>query len=210
MAAAPDARSEGMLDRGKELAGALEAGRIRGVAVILGEPSVKQTFFARTLHVMEACLAQRAVVLLGGELGAHADVLAAELRARRGERLAAFGEALRGDGLRPVSAFGSSLDLPRVISLLARLPMNGAAKSPKAIAVFPEFFRTSTWASAVTFLALGFPVQVGIRLPFWGSPALAPVITEEWPRITGAKLLTGPVVPDAPAQAEEIAAFFQA
>jgi hypothetical protein len=210
VAAAPDGRSEGLLDRGKALAGALDAGRARGVAVLLGEPSAKQTFFSRTLQLMEACLAQRAVVLLGGELGAHADVLTGELRARRGETLAAFEEALRGDGLRPVSAFGSSLDLPRVVSVLARLQGNGGSRPPRAIVALPEFYRTATWASAVTFLALGFPVQLGVRVPFWGSPALTRVLTEEWPRITGAKLLAGPSVPEAPAQAEEIAAFFQA
>jgi hypothetical protein len=205
---AGESRREALLAGETRLKAALEAGRIAGVAVVLGEPGAKQTFFARTLAVTEACLARRVLVILGGALGAHTDLLASDIAARRPE-FAGFADDLKADGLTPLGAVGSMLDLPRVMALLARLGALAPAGAAKAVAVFPEIARTATWASAVSCLALGLPVQSGAALPFWGSPSLGPVLAEEWPRISGGRLLAGAVVPDAAAQAREIAALFE-
>ncbi len=196
-------------ERGRALTAALEAGRIRGVAVVLGEPNVQQAFFERTLAVLQACITRRVVVLLGGALGAHVELLASELRKRTDGQLSAFGAELQDRGLAPFATFGSVFDLPRLLSLLAGLRAAHGADAP-VLVVLPELFRTSTWAAAVMCLALGFAVQLGVRLPFWGSPALTQIITEEWRQITGGRLLAGPSLPEASAQAEEIAAFFKA
>jgi hypothetical protein len=79
-----------------------------------------------------------------------------------------------------------------------------------AVIAFPEFFRAATWASAVSLLSLGFTVQIGIRLPFWGSPWMAETMKAEWQKIAGGTLLAGPVLPEPSAQAEELAACFKA
>jgi hydroxylamine reductase (hybrid-cluster protein) len=72
---------------------------------------------------------------------------------------------------------------------------------------FPEFYRTSTWATAVSFLALGCAVQIGVRLPFWGSPALSDILMRDWPLISGGTLLASPTLPNSQAQAQELISF---
>jgi hydroxylamine reductase (hybrid-cluster protein) len=97
-----------------------------------------------------------------------------------------------------------------VVSLLNTLAQGRGVGAFPAVIAFPEFFRASTWASAVSLLSLGFTVQIGIRLPFWGSPWLAQVLKAEWEKITGGTLLAAPVLPDAGTQAEEMASLLKA
>lgn len=210
MIQAGDTGRGSVLRREKELKQALDSGRIQGVAVLFGEANVKQAFFERTLALMEAALAERALVLLGGDLGSQIDSLTAELGKRKGGQLASLAAGLEQDGLQPVSSFGSAFELPRVVSLLHALSQGRGIGSFPAVIAFPEFFRTSTWASAVSLLSLGFAVQIGIRLPFWGSPSLVEVIKDEWQKITGGTLLAAPALPDASAQAEEMASLLRA
>jgi hypothetical protein len=181
----------------RELGQAFDAGRIRGVAVLFGEANAKQAFFERTLALMEAALVDRAIVLVGGDLGSEVDALTAELDRRQAGGLSTFTAELEKDGLSPISVVGSAFELPRVVSLLGAVP---------AVFAFPEFYRTSTWAGAVSLLSLGFTVQIGIGLPFWGSPWLAEALRTEWPQIAGGRLLAAPALPDARAQAEELVA----
>jgi hydroxylamine reductase (hybrid-cluster protein) len=194
----------------RELGQAFDEGRIRGVAVLFGEANAKQTFFDRTLALMEAALAERAIVLLGGELGSEADALTAELDKRQAGGLSAFAAGLAKDGLHPVSAFGPVFELPRVVSLLNATPRESGGAALPVVFAFPEFSRSSTWAGAVSLLSLGFTVQIGIRLPFWGSPWLMETLMTEWPQIAGGRLLAAPALPDARAQAEELAACLRA
>ena len=190
--------------REQEMARVLQSGRIGGVVVLFGEPVAKQAFFERTLALLEAAFANRALVLLGGELGSAIDALCAELDRRHGGLASAFAAELQRDGLSFATAFGSAFELPRVVSLL-----RGDGVCPTVFA-FPEFYRASTWAAAVSLLSLGCTVQVGTRLPFWGSPSLTEAITGEWQRMTGARLLAAPALPDAGRQAEELAAHLAA
>jgi hypothetical protein len=196
--------------RERELKQALDSGRIQGVAVLFGEANAKQTFFDRTLALMEAALAEKALVLLGGDLGSQVDALCAELGKRKAVQLSSFASELEKDGLRPVSSFGSAFEIPRVVSLLNTLAQGRGIGEFPAVIAFPEFFRASTWASAVSLLSLGFTVQIGIRLPFWGSPWLAQVLKAEWEKITGGTLLAAPVLPDTGTQAEEMASLLEA
>jgi hypothetical protein len=198
------AEASSVLLREQELTRALRSGRVGGAVVLYGEPLAKQAFFERTLALMEAAVARRALVLLGGDLGSAIDELGAELDRRDGGRVAAFAAALQQDGLSPVMTFGSAFELPRLVSLLG-----GDGPCPTVFA-FPEFYRTSTWATAVSLLSVGCTVQVGTRLPFWGSPALTEAITGEWQRIAGATLLAAPALPDVGRQAEEVAAHLAA
>jgi len=201
-------RNGGALPSAPALTQAFRAGRIQGVAVLFGEPGVKQTFFERTLALMESALAEKALVFLGGDLGTEVEALRAELQKRQTAQLAAFAAALEKDGLRPIASFGSAIEIPRVVSLLNGLAEEGS--QVPAVVAFPEFHRASTWASAVSLLSLGFTVQIGIRLPFWGSPWLAQVLPAEWQKLTGGTLLAAPALPEARAQAEEMASCLRA
>jgi hypothetical protein len=172
------------------------------VAVLLGEAGVKQAGFERTLALLETAQAERALVLLGGELGSAAEALSAELARRQPAASSAFAKALAVDGLSPIVPFGSAVELPQVVSLLHALG-EGGGRAPVAVA-FPEFYRASTWASAVALVSLGFSVQIGTRLPFWGSSWLAQALPAEWGKLTGGTLQAPPALPEARLQAEEL------
>jgi hypothetical protein len=198
------------LPREEDVKRALQAGRIAGVVVLFGEANAKQTFFERTLTVMEAAVIEKALVLLGGDLGSQTDALGAELARRRGAQLTAFATDLAKDGLRPIVSFGSAFEFPAVVSLLNSLAQARGTGALPVVVAFPEFFRAGTWASAVSLLSLGFTVQIGIRLPFWGSPWLAETMKTEWPKIAGGTLLAAPALPEPRAQAEELVACLKA
>jgi hypothetical protein len=194
LAAAP---APELLQREAELRQAVAAGRIAGFAVLLGETNAKHAFFERTLALMEAAAGARVLVLLGGELSAQAGPLCRELNQRKPGLLGAFASEL--GALAPVCPIGPCSELPKTIALLSQ---PGLRTLPAAYA-FPEFYRASTWATAVSLFALGCAVQIGIRLPFWGSPAL-PEIIQKWQEITGGTLLTAPQLPGPDAQAEAL------
>ena len=186
-------------DRGKEIQASLAAGHNQGILVILGETNVKQTFFERTLSLMEYGLNQNLIVLVGGELAAQADLLNEELAKRSGGKLPTPS----------LSYLGSLLEIPKLVAFLQDLDSGKSFDRIPAVITFPEFFRTSTWATAVSFLSLGFAVQIGTRLPFWGSPPLVQVLLKEWPQISGGTLLASPSLPDIQTQAQEIATFLK-
>ena len=198
------------LPREQELKQALQSGRIAGVAVLFGEANPKQAFFERTLALMETAVTERALVLLGGDLGSQADALGAELARRQGAQWKAFAAELAKDGLRPIASFGSAFEFPSVVSLLNAVTAASGARALPVVVAFPEFFRAATWACAVSLLSLGFTVQIGTRLPFWGSPWLAELMKTEWQKITGGTLLADPALPEPRAQAEELAACLKA
>jgi len=199
-----------VFNKGKKIKEALQTGRIQGVVVILGETNVRQTFFERTLTLMENCLNKRCLVLAGGPLAAQADLLDEELAKRMGGQLSSRFEDLKGDELSPLTYFGSFYEIPRVAALLRDLSPGQAYDQIPVVVAFPEFFRASTWATAVSFLSMGFPVQIGNRLPFWGSPSLTEIVLKEWPKITGGTLMASPSLPNSQAQAEEIISFLEA
>ncbi|HTU01778.1 MAG TPA: hypothetical protein VMG58_08170, partial [Candidatus Sulfotelmatobacter sp.] len=120
LAAMPDVGRPAILDLEQALRSAFTSGRLTGVVVLVGEANVKQSFFERTLASMEAALAARALVLVGGGLAPETAVLAAEVE-RRKPSLSAFAAELEKDGLQPVSSFGSLLEIPRLASVLNRL-----------------------------------------------------------------------------------------
>jgi hypothetical protein len=198
-----------LFDKREELKAALKAGRIKGIVVILGETNVKQTFFERTLTFVENCLNERCLVLLGGDLAAEADLLDEELMKRMAGDLASRPGEFKSDELPPLTYLGSFHEIPKIVSLLRGLGNGKTFGSIPVVISFPEFYRTSTWALAVSFLSLGFSVQVGTRLPFWGSPSLTDILLQQWPKISGGTLLAQPSLPRSEAQAQEIIAFLE-
>lgn len=194
----------------KALQKAFAAGRLHGVAVLFGEANVKQPFFERALTLLEGCLQGRCMVLLGGELGAHAGLLMAELARRKSTAGADFTAALKKDGLPAVAAFGSAFGLPDAVGFVKALGAEREASELPVVFAFPEFYRASTWAAAASLLSLGFTVQIGERLPFWGAPALTESLLGAWPKMTGATLLAAPSQPAPAAQLQELLAVIRA
>jgi hypothetical protein len=193
--------------RRKGVAAALEEGRIPGIWVIIGETQVKQTFFERTLSLIERGLDQGLLVLVGGDWAAQSPLLEEELSKRRGEKFFVQDREPGKEG--SLFYFSSFYEIPKVVSFLKGLnPERGFPSAPVVIS-FPEFFRASTWAAAVSFLSLGFAVQIGTRLPFWGSPALTPILLKDWPAISGGSLLASPSPADGSTQFQEVSSFLK-
>jgi hypothetical protein len=190
--------------KAKTLPKAFAAGRVKGVVVLCGEANVKQPFFERTLAILEGCLQERCLVLLGGEIGAHSELLMAELARRKSASGAEFAALLKRDGLPAVASFGSAFEIPGIVSFVRALGAGKEAAELPVVFAFPEFYRASTWAAAASLLGLGFTVQIGTRLPFWGAPSLTESLLKDWPKMTGATLLASPSLPEPAAQVEEL------
>ena len=130
--AALDIRAEraDLAGKKKALQKAFAAGRVKGVVVLFGEANVKQTFFERTLAILEACLQERCLVLLGGEIGAHTGLLMAELARRRSGLGADFAAGFKRDGLPAVASFGSAFELPDVVGFVRALGGRAGSVGP--------------------------------------------------------------------------------
>jgi hydroxylamine reductase (hybrid-cluster protein) len=196
------------LNQGGTIREALNTGRIRGILVVLGEANVKRTFFETTLALLEKMIPQKILVLLGGELGANTDLLQKELGRRMNAKLT--DDAAEGSQEKVASCTHFGLqEIPRVVGFLKEIGQGRRFDSIPAMIAFPEFSRTSTWATAVTFLSLGFAVQIGSPLPFWGSPLLSDILLKQWPKISGGALLASPSASPSLMQAEEILSFLK-
>jgi len=185
---------------------ALKSGRARGVLVLWGEPNPQQTFFERTLALVEIALKERLLVFMGGDLAAQGESLREEWSRRAGNKTEDPSGSSPFDGVRLLD---SCADIPRLVAFLRTLNPEKEFHQMPVVVSFPEFFRASTWAAAVSFLSLGFSVQVGTKLPFWGSPSLSEVLVKDWPQISGGALLASPSLPDAQWQAREMVAHIQ-
>jgi Prismane/CO dehydrogenase family len=191
---APGSDFTAVYEKRAEIRAALQSGELRGILIIVGEPSVKQSFFERSLDLAEEAMRRGLLVLVGGPISAEIELLNQELERRFGANPPPF----------PPLCAGSFYELAEWVPFLKDLNSGKAFDRLPAVISFPEFYRTSTWALAVTFLSLGFAVQIGAPLPFWGSPALAEILLKEWPRISGGVLLASPSLPDSQTQAREI------
>ena len=194
-----------IFNRVKEVQAALRAGRIKGILLIWGEPNVKHTFFEKTLTLMETALNQKLLVLVGGEAVAQADLLDEELARRMGKKTADTSGIQFGD-LNYILYWG---EIPRLVHFLKTLGSDREFLQMPVAVSFPELARASTWAAAVSFLSLGFAVQLGSQLPFWGSPSLSEVLLKDWPKISGGALLASPSLADGQTQAREIISHIQ-
>jgi hypothetical protein len=194
-----------ILDRVKEVQSALIAGRIKGVLVIWAEPTVKQAFFARTLTLMENALDQDFLVLAGGDIAAQPGLLDEELSRKTGKKPV----KIHGTQIECLNYLSSWAEIPKLVAFLRALDGEKEFHQMPVLVSLPEISRTSTWAMAVSFLSLGFAVQIGARLPFWGSPSLTAILLKDWPQISGGILLASPSLPDGPTQALEMISHFQ-
>ena len=189
-----------IFNRGKEVQAALGAGRIKGILLIWGEPNVKQTFFEKTLTLMETALNQKLLVFVGGEAVPQENLLNEELARRTGKNTADI-SGIQFGNLSYLLSWG---EIPRLVYFLRTLGSDREFHRMPLVVSFPELARASTWAAAVSFLSLGFAVQLGTQLPFWGSPSLSEVLLKDWPKISGGALLASPSFADGLTQAREI------
>jgi hypothetical protein len=194
-----------ILERGEEVREGLMTGKIKGILVLWSEPNVKQAFFERTLALMESALKSKLLVVVGGDAVAQAGLLNQELARRMGMDTADILDVKNGS-LGYLHSWGG---IPRLASFLKALGSDREFHRMPLVVSFPELARVSVWASAVSFLSLGFAVQLGTPLPFWGSPPLSEVLLKDWPKISGGALLASPSLADGQTQAREIISHIQ-
>jgi hypothetical protein len=194
-----------IFDRIEEVQEGLKAGQVKGILVIWGEPNVKQAFFERTLSLMESALDQKMMVVVGGEAATQGGLLNEELGRRRGKETADISGAHPGN-LCYLRSWG---EIPKLVSFLKALSSGKEFHQMPLGVSFPELARPCSWAAAVSFLSLGFAVQLGTPLPFWGSPSLSEVLLKDWPKISGGALLASPSLPDGQTQAREMISHIQ-
>jgi len=95
------------------------------------------------------------------------------------------------------------------VAFLRDLTQGKGFNTLRGVIAFPEFYRASSWAKAVSFLSMGFAVQIGTHLPFWGSPSFTEVLTKDWPKVSEGVLMAGPSLPDGQTQARELLSFLE-
>ena len=155
---------------------------------------------------METALQEKLLVFVGGDLAAQSEFLREELGRRAEKNTAAPPGPLSSEDVRFLR---SGADIPGLVAFLRALAPEKEFQQTPVVVSFPEFFRASTWAVAVSFLSLGFGVQLGTKLPFWGSPSLSEVLLKDWPQISGGTFLASPSLPDGQVQAREMAVFIR-
>jgi len=191
-----------LLGQAKKVGALLKSKKLRGAAILLGEFNVKQTFFERTRTIIQKLLKEDVLVFIGGGLFASQPILESLIEPGIGKKLKAFLEELNESS--PLFGFGSTYELPGVIEFLSSLDPRKGLKGIRTVAVFPEMHRWASVSWAFGLLSLGIPVQIGTRLPFWGSPELAEVLVKKLKGICRAEFLVAPSLAGPEEQAEEI------
>jgi len=191
-----------LLKKAKRVEALLQAKKLKGVVIMLGEGNVKQTFFQRTATIIEKLLKEDVLVFIGGGLFACQPILENFLEPEIGRNLRELLEELQESS--PVFGFGSIYELPRVINFLSSLDGRKGLNGLRLLASFPEIHYFSSISLSFSLLSLGIPVQIGTRLPFWGSPELTEVFGKELKKICRAEFLIAPTLAGPEEQAREI------
>jgi len=189
-------------EKAKKVGALLKVRKLRGVAILIGDFNVKQTFFERTSKIIQKLLKEDVLVFLGGGLFACQPILENLIESKMGKKLAGLLEELNKST--PLFGFGSACELPGVIEFLSSLDSRKGLRGIRTVAVFPEVHRWSYLSAAFGLLSLGIPVQIGTRLPFWGSPELTDVFFKELKSTCGTEFLVAPSLASAEEQSEEI------
>ena len=170
---------------GGALAEAVQKGRIKGLAAILGCNNVRVKPGASGLdpHVdlARALIADDVLVLTTGcsALACGRDgLLVKEAASKAGPKLAAFCEAT---GLPPVLHFGSCVDNARILMALAEMAKTGLVgglSSLPAVVAAPGWTTEQIVSTCFYFVASGLKVFLGVTLPIQGAPFIQEYLNE--------------------------------
>ncbi|MDR2422907.1 MAG: anaerobic carbon-monoxide dehydrogenase catalytic subunit [Deltaproteobacteria bacterium] len=170
---------------GGALAEAIQKGRIKGVAAILGcnNVRVKPGASGQDPHVdlARALIADNVLVLTTGcsamALGRDG-LLSKEAASKAGKTLAAF---CQDTGLPPVLHFGSCVDNARILTALSEAAKSGLVGGltglPAAVAA-PGWTTEQIVTTCFYFVASGLKVVLGVTLPVQGVPFIDKYLNE--------------------------------
>jgi carbon-monoxide dehydrogenase catalytic subunit len=184
---------------GGALAEAIQKGRIKGLAAILGcnNVRVKPGASGQDPHVdlARALIADNVLVLTTGcsAMACGRDgLLSKEAATRAGQALAAF---CKDSGLPPVLHFGSCVDNARILTALsetAKSGIVGGLTSLPAVVAAPGWTTEQIVTTCFYFVASGLKVVLGVTLPVQGAPFIDNYLNEGLAAKYGGSILFEP------------------
>ncbi|MHB1034875.1 MAG: anaerobic carbon-monoxide dehydrogenase catalytic subunit [Pirellulales bacterium] len=170
---------------------AIQTGRIRGVAGVVGCNNPKMRHDASHLAMVEELIRNDVLVVQTG-CSAIACAKRSFLTPEAADRLAGKGlaEVCRAVGMPPVLHIGSCVDNSRILTACAEMVREGGIgdsfdKLPVAGAA-PEWMSEKAIAIGMYFVASGIYVVIGQSLPVEGSRAVVDLLTQEFEKSFGA------------------------
>jgi len=172
---------------------AVMAGRIRGVAGIVGCNNPRVTQDATNTYLVRE-LIRRDVLVVQTGCGALGSAKYGLLRPEAALEHAGPGlrEVCEAIGIPPVLHLGSCVDNSRILTILSQMATEGGlgediADLP-AVGIAPEWMSEKALAIGAYFVASGAYVLFGVGSPVGASRQVTDLIGPGWERLTGGKL----------------------
>lgn len=171
---------------------AIMAGRIRGVAAVVGCNNPRSCQDLLHNQTVQQFLKNDVLVVQTG-CGALAN---AKYGLLQGEALDYCGPGLRevceAIGIPPVLHMGSCVDNSRILTVLSQMASEGGLGEDisdiPAVGLAPEWMSEKALAIGTYCAASGAYVLFGTTSPVEGSPEVGRIMTEEWEKMLGGKL----------------------
>jgi len=171
---------------------AIMAGRVRGVAGVVGCNNARVTHDQGIMHTIREFIKNDVLVVVTG-CGALAagkqGYLTPEMMEECGKGLKEVCEAI---GIPPVLHMGSCVDNSRILMVLAEMVEEGGLGEDisdlPAVGACPEWMSEKAVSIGSYFVASGAYVLFGVGSPVSGSPKVVELMTSGWDELVGGKM----------------------
>jgi carbon-monoxide dehydrogenase catalytic subunit len=171
---------------------AIIAGRIRGLAGVVGCNNARVTQDLAIVELIKNFIARDVMVVVTGcaaTAGAKAGYLSPEILDAAGPGLREVMEAI---GIPPVLHLGSCVDNSRILTVLTQVATEGGLGDDiddlPAVGLCPEWMCEKAIAIGTYFAASGAHVIFGVGSPVRASSAVTQLMTEGWETMVGGDL----------------------
>jgi anaerobic carbon-monoxide dehydrogenase catalytic subunit len=172
---------------------AIAAGRIRGVAAVVGCNNPNGTQDKAHMDVISELLKNDVLVVTTGcgaiAAGKYGYLLGEAAMDKVGQGLREVCEAI---GIPPVLHMGSCVDNSRILTVLTQMATEGGLGEDisdiPAVGLAPEWMSEKALAIATYCAASGAYVMMGVNSPIGFSSETTRILSEEWEEIYGGKL----------------------
>ena len=171
---------------------AIIAGRIRGLAGVVGCNNVRVTQDEGIVEMIKRFIADDVMVVVTGcaaNAGAKAGYLSPEILDHAGPGLREVMEAI---GIPPVLHLGSCVDNSRILTVLTQVATEGGLGEDiddlPAVGLCPEWMCEKAIAIGTYFAASGAHVIFGVSSPVEASSEATRLMTEGWEEMVGGDL----------------------
>lgn len=170
---------------------AVKAGKIRGIAAVVGCTNNRNGHDHRGLTIMRELLKENVLVIAAGCMSSAAEIeglMRPEAAAEAGEGLKGICQAL---GIPPVLNFGSCVDIGRIgVAVTAIAQALGVDPSQlPVVASAPEYLEQKAVVDGVFAVSFGVTTHLGPVPPVTGSELVTKILTQDLEGLTGARFL---------------------